>query len=232
MNKKYLLYAGIVFFLIQSCASYRGTFDESPTGHRIAAVGDSITYGFGITKRPQHSYPAQLQNMLGDLWLVGNFGKNGATLLKRGDKPYIYSQQYHHALEFMPDIVIVKLGTNDTKPENRMHLNEFVQDYMDLIKSFQNLKSHPVIFISYPVPAFGHRWGIDNRVITDKIIPAIDRVAEETGVQIIDLYSALSDKGSLYPDTIHPDREGASILAETVFNKLRDTILLMERPED
>ena len=41
---------------------------------KVACVGNSITYGTGIQDREHFSYPVQLQNMLGDKYLVGNFG--------------------------------------------------------------------------------------------------------------------------------------------------------------
>jgi len=59
---------------------------------KIACVGDSITYGAGIPNRMTGSYPAQLHQMLqpyDDQWEVRNFGVSGATLLRRGDLPYV-----------------------------------------------------------------------------------------------------------------------------------------------
>src|SRR5258708_5266746 len=55
---------------------------------KLACVGDSITYGAGIKDRAHDSYPAQLAHMLGDEYKVRNFGVSGATLLKKGDRPY------------------------------------------------------------------------------------------------------------------------------------------------
>ena len=59
---------------------------------RVACVGNSITYGTGIANRDKDSYPAQLQAMLGNKYLVGNFGKPGATLLRHGHRPYFKQQ--------------------------------------------------------------------------------------------------------------------------------------------
>ena len=33
---------------------------------RVACVGDSVTYGYGIRHRAKYNYPAVLQNLLGD----------------------------------------------------------------------------------------------------------------------------------------------------------------------
>ena len=54
----------------------------------VSCVGDSITFGAAIKDRGANSYPSQLQKMLGDGYKVNNFGVNGATLLKKSDKPY------------------------------------------------------------------------------------------------------------------------------------------------
>src|SRR5687768_5658034 len=55
---------------------------------RVACVGDSITFGSGVKDRETNNYPAQLGRMLGEKWEVRNFGVSGATMLRKGDKPY------------------------------------------------------------------------------------------------------------------------------------------------
>src|SRR5512144_115683 len=66
----------------------------------VACVGDSITYGSGIANRAVDSYPAQLQRLLRqyDLsWEVQNYGVSGATLLSRGDLPYVRQAAFANA---------------------------------------------------------------------------------------------------------------------------------------
>ncbi|HSV13091.1 MAG TPA: GDSL-type esterase/lipase family protein, partial [Tepidisphaeraceae bacterium] len=96
---------------------------------KVACVGDSITYGSRIEDRAHDSYPAQLGRMLGDQYNVRNFGVSGATLLKKGDRPYNKTKEYQPALDFAADIVVIMLGTNDSKPQNISHKDEFVADY-------------------------------------------------------------------------------------------------------
>ena len=81
---------------------------------RIACVGDSITYGAGIKDRKNMNYPVQLGKMLGQKYEVKNFGNSGSTMLKKGDKPFWKQREYKAALDFNPNIVVIKLGTNDT----------------------------------------------------------------------------------------------------------------------
>lgn len=183
---------------------------------KVACIGDSITYGAGVKDRTRNCYPTQLGNLLGKKWTVKNFGVNAATLLKKGDKPYWKLNQYKQALAFNPDVVIIKLGTNDSKPQNWKHKDEYVSDYVELIQSFQKLKSKPTVWICYPVPAYPGRWGITDKVMKGEVMPRIDEVAKKANVKIIDLYVALSDKKALFPDSVHPNAEGANLMAKAI----------------
>lgn len=185
----------------------------------VACVGDSITYGSGIADRANDSYPAQLQRILQQYdpaWQVSNFGVSGATLLRRGDKPYIRESAYSAALASNPDIVIIKLGTNDSKPQNWPYKDDFVTDYCDMIDAFRALPSKPVVWICKPVPAFAVSFMIRPEVIRDEILPLIDHISQKMSVPVIDLYTALLDSRSLFPDSIHPNVEGAGLMAQTI----------------
>jgi len=184
---------------------------------KVACVGNSITYGATIENREINSYPAQLAVMLGEHYDVRNFGRSGTTLLSKGDYPYIAYEEYQEALAFLPDWVFIKLGTNDTKPANRVFLDDFLDDYKKLISSFKQLPSHPRIVLLSPVPAFveGDR-GITASVIRDNILPKVRQVAFETGTEIVNLYNLLIDSSTLFTDGIHPSAEGATIIAQRV----------------
>ena len=112
--------------------------------------------------------------------------------------------------------MIIKLGTNDTKPKNWKHKAEYVDDYVELINSFKALKSKPTVWVCYPVPAYPARWGISDKTIKTEVKPMLDAVAKKTNVKIIDLYTALSGMPQLFPDKIHPNAAGAKIIAKTV----------------
>ena len=192
---------------------------------RLACVGDSITFGFGIEGREVNSYPARLQELLGAGWLVGNFGKNGATALKEGHAPYWTAPQYQKALQFEPDLVIIKLGTNDCRPENWSdHGDEYVADYIDLIRSFQGLESKPSVWLCTSAPIFPgpvvERLGFSNAIIKREIIPMLQTIAAETGAEVIDLYSVLDDKPAYFLDGVHPNATGAEVMAKTVAAKM------------
>lgn len=62
-------------------------FNNAAAKIKVACIGDSVTYRYGLESRETDNYPAQLQQMLGDQYEVENFGKSGATLLKKGHRP-------------------------------------------------------------------------------------------------------------------------------------------------
>jgi lysophospholipase L1-like esterase/pimeloyl-ACP methyl ester carboxylesterase len=186
----------------------------------VTCVGDSITFGAAIKDRGTNSYPAQLQKMLGDGYKVHNFGVNGATLLKKGDKPYWKLGAYQNALKSNPQIVVIKLGTNDTKPQNWKHKAEYEADYKALIESFQALPSKPRVIIMFPVPVAKDRWGINEKAVKGQAIPTLRKVSLATGCEIIDLHTAMMSHHDLMPDGVHPNGKGATILA----NRVHDTI--------
>jgi lysophospholipase L1-like esterase len=187
---------------------------------KVACVGDSITFGAGIKSRPTNCYPAQLQALLGDNYYVGNFGVSGATLLKNGNKPYWNLGAYKHALALEPDIVIIKLGTNDTKPENWKHKDSYLPDYKELVQSFASLPSSPKIYLCTPAPVIQDRWGINEKTVTEDVIPAVQQLASEMNLSVIDIYSALQGQKTLFPDGVHPNAEGAAIMAKTILKAI------------
>ena len=106
--KKIILYSLLMLLALHASAQKRT---------KVACVGNSITYGYTLPERETQAYPARLQQMLGDAYQVGNFGKSGATLLNRGHRPYMQQEEYRKAMAFAGDIVVIHLGINDT--ENR-----------------------------------------------------------------------------------------------------------------
>lgn len=219
MNRKTFLSFFSAICVFASTWSACEAAREAPK--RIACVGDSITFGAAIKDRVKNCYPAQLGRMLGEKFEVRNFGVNGATLLKKGDKPYWKLKAYANARDFQPEVVVIKLGTNDSKPRNWKHKEEYVADYVALIESFRKLGSKPVVWLCYPVPAYPGRWGITDKVMKEEVMPRLDEVAKKSGCKVIDLYSALSDKKEMFPDLVHPNAKGATLIAEAVSSAIK-----------
>lgn len=190
---------------------------------KVACVGNSITYGFGLSDPATESYPAQLQQMLGDGYEVGNFGKSGATLLRRGHRPYNEQEEYRRALEFAGDIVVIHLGVNDTDPRNwPNYRDEFVSDYLSLIDSLRSVSPECRVIIARltPIRSSHARFESGTRDWRDEIQEAIAVVAQAADAELIDFSEPLYAYPYLMPDAIHPTKEGARRLAAVVYSAI------------
>lgn len=189
---------------------------------KITCIGNSITYGSGLKEREKNAWPYQLQSLLGNKYEVENFGVSGTTLLHNGNRPYINTPEFKAALKSSPDLVFIKLGTNDSKLINRAHYSNFEQDYSSLIDSFRLLPSKPRIVLVLPVVSFKKDSnGIYDPVIKKEIIPRICKVAFEKKCEIIDLHPLFLGKEEMLPDSIHPSIEGAALIAQRLHDYLQ-----------
>jgi acyl-CoA thioesterase I len=183
---------------------------------RIACVGDSITAGSGLASPQTESWPARLGELLGPDYEVKNCGVSGSTLLKNGNKPYWLVGAFAAATQCRPDIVIIALGTNDSKSVNwDAHQGEFAADTNALIDHFASLPSAPKIYLALPPPAFSKGFGI-MEPNTERIRVILREVAKARHLTIIDLYSPMRGDSALFQDGIHPKAEGAAKIAQTV----------------
>lgn len=83
---------------------------------KVSCIGNSVTYGYLLPEREVNAYPAQLQRLLGEKYAVANFGKSGATLLRKGHRPYTEQEEYRQALEYAGDMVVIHLGLKTRTP--------------------------------------------------------------------------------------------------------------------
>jgi acyl-CoA thioesterase-1 len=179
---------------------------------RVACIGDSIT------ELPY--YPHELQTLLGTNYTVGNFGSGGATVLLDTDKPYIDQFEFVEAKNFLPDIAIIMLGTNDARTDHFKSIDNFVPDYMKLINEIKALKSNPKIFLVKPPPLFDNKLELKNVNLVEGIIPRIEQIANDEGLLIIDVYAALENHPEYFWDGVHPSSEGAAIIANEVYEAI------------
>ena len=189
---------------------------------RVACIGDSITDGYLIDLSDTNGYPAQMQKMLGDGYWVKNFGVSARTLMNSGDLPYMKELAWEDALAFQPDVVVVKLGTNDSKPYNWVHKADFEADLQQMIDALKALPSQPKIYLCAPVPAFKPSWEISEEVITTQIVPMLEKAVRKNGLAgIIDLHTPFADQEALFnEDGIHPTQAGARKMAEIIAKQI------------
>lgn len=193
---------------------------------RVACVGNSITEGHGLADPATEAYPGVLQRLLGNDFVVQNFGLSGYTLMREGDSPYMNApdpakRRFQAALASNPDIVTIKLGTNDSKARNWDHFkDDFGSSFNAMIDSFQCLPSHPIIYICLPIPAAGENFSIRPEVVDNEICPLLRQLAAERGLPVIDLNTAMRPYLETLEDMIHPNRVGSALIAEEIARRL------------
>ena len=219
------LCSGILLFTLMTAAMGQDLAGAEPPAAvrariRIACVGDSITFGQGVQNRETRAYPAELGRLLGSNYEVVNFGVSGATLMRNGDYPYWNLPEFKTIGEFRPNIVILMLGTNDAKLNNWLHKAQFGPDLKNMLDYFSKLPGLPRIYACYPPPLMGLLRKPQDSAIEKDMIPTIRTIAAERGVGVIDVHAALKGRPELLPDGVHPNAEGAALIAQTVYRAL------------
>lgn len=183
---------------------------------RVACIGNSITDGMGIDMSEVYGYPAVLQRLLGKNYNVKNFGVSARTLMNKGDLPYMKEQAWADAQAFLPNIVVIKLGTNDSKDYNWIQGADYGADLQKMVDTLRALPSKPQIYVCSPIPA-ARIWGISDSVIVNGEIPAIKRVVKKNKLAYIDLHTEFKPtEGLMQRDGIHPTDKGAAQLAKII----------------
>lgn len=193
---------------------------------KVACVGDSITYGAGIKGWKENAYPVVLGKLLGDKYCVNNFGYIGRTVQTDADKPFTKEKLYQKSLDYKPDIVILMLGSNDSKPYNWHGLDAFKAAYGEIIDSYVDLESKPIVYIVTPPPAFPYKgdkvwYDLDAGLISGDIVLAAKQLAEEKGLTLIDMNAVFDGRDDLLSDGAHPTAQGAKLFAETVYEAIK-----------
>lgn len=186
---------------------------------RVACVGDSITYGATIGNRKINCYPARLQKLLGSSYDVRNYGTNGSTAQKHGDRPYIKQNVYGRSAKFQPDIVLLMLGTNDSKYFNWKDMDAFMEDYRELVEYYRSLPSQPEVFLMTPSTSYCEGVNEEGFYISNEIVKQIAEEVTaygiEAGLTVIDIHEITAGHREWYPkDPVHPNKAGAQAIAQ------------------
>ena len=182
----------------------------------VACVGDSIT-----AHGNPHGYPAQLGNMLGSAWTVENFGVSGTTLMTHVGNSYQKTPMFQSALASNADVVVIMLGTNDSKAANWPSKKDFfISDYKDLIDKFKAMSSKPRIFLMKPpyISATNRLKMSDAAVVEEGTM--IDQIAKDENVGVLDAHAPTAGHDDYFGDGVHPRPVGAGLIAKVVYEAL------------
>jgi acyl-CoA thioesterase I len=186
---------------------------------KVACVGDSITEGYGLAYQSKSAFPVVLDSILGINYSVLNCGRSATTMQKDGSLPFWTCKEFSNVFVFNPEIIIIKLGTNDTKPQN-WNAIKFEHDYQSMIDTFRTITTKPEIYLCLPAPVFKTHWGINDSLVVHGVIPIIHKLAKTNNLKVIDLYSPLKNEAVNFFDSIHPNEKADNIIAHIIAKEL------------
>ena len=226
-----LLLAGYAYLYFNG---FSGVHPESSTEEgkiKVACVGDSITYGLGVSSWPDSNYPAVLGNLLGPEYHVMNFGESGRSVQETADKPYVKEKSYINSLAYDSDILIFMMGTNDSKPYNWNGKEAFLQAYEKILDSYMQREHPPKLYLCTPATAFYVKGESDGEAgfdIQPNIVEEIAQMIREFATIyqketiLIDINFMTKEHPEWFEkDGIHPNREGAKGIAEYIAEAIK-----------
>ena len=226
--KRKIVVVAVAILLVAALLYHSGFFGGEDKRVRVTCVGDSLTYGSGVLKtRDLNSYPAKLQTKLGTSYVVSNFGLRNATASKNGDLPYVNSGEYSDSLKSNPDIVIIMLGTNDTKTVNWDPV-EYKEGLSTIVSSYVELESKPTVYLVRSPYCFAvdgdytAEYCIQPGIVAGELGEIEEEIAAEYGVSLIDMYSATEGQDDLYTsDGIHFNKHGYELISSTIYTTIK-----------
>jgi acyl-CoA thioesterase I len=201
---------------------------------RIACIGNSITAGARVSDPELNSYPAVFSGMLIRNGYsdhdVKNFGIGGATMIRFGT-PNLW-RLVDSLQVFSPDIVIIKVGTNETVSAPRYnweHIGDFEKDYSDYIKAIRRINPDCRFILCSPLDMVIETDGLsserkkdlsDRRPRIWELRKRIRSIAKKEGAYFLDLTKPFKGRADLMTtsDGVHPNKDGYHYLATLVFD--------------
>jgi acyl-CoA thioesterase I len=171
-------------------------------------------------------YPERLQILLGSKYTVINGGYNSTCLLLKGDLPWMPHMPQLFAAR--PDIVIIELGSNDSKANNWVYGSQYGHDFKVYVDTVRTMKNGVRVIMCYTVPSWGDNT---DDTIRRAQIRMIDQYAPGLNVPIIDLFNPMQNMASHFPDRIHGDDVAQDTIARLLYRGLM-RITAIRGPDD
>ncbi len=190
----------------------------------IACVGDSLTKGEKSGDVIRNSYPAYLQEMLGDEYEVYNYGWGGAAAQNSAATVYKNTYPYKESMTVDPDQVIIMLGTNDARTDNDNWNSadpagscaNYKADLKALVEGYMNLPSNPTVYLA--TPPYINRTAYLTIYNDGGLLAAVQEIADELEIKFIDTFNPTSEYPELIcDDNAHYTAEGYKLIASIMY---------------
>ena len=211
---------GFAYLYFNGMSGVSNTTEASEGQIRVACVGDSTTYGHGISSWPKNNYPEVLQNLLGKEYHVNNYGVSSFAVQEDADRSYRTLAHYQESLSYDADYVVFMMGSNDSKPVNWKGAESFREDLLSLLDSYGDTE---IILCTLPAAFFleGQTDGTTNHDIQPLVVEEIAEITREVAWEreytLIDIHALTQQHPEWFEkDGVHPSNEGAAAIAQEV----------------
>ena len=202
----------------------------------ILCIGDSITQGVGVSDAYYHAYPAQLERLLWKDALVLNLGVSGKTLRSDLTDSYRNTGSYKRALKLAPesDIITIMLGTNDGNRIgtgwNDQDSAIYKQDYETLLQSlYEKNPDLQFVIMNCPTTFRDPEQNFDSATIRGLQAELLDEMnAKGYKTAFFDMHTVTENLEADYPDLLHPNDAGHTVMAEKLAPALAEIIAGLE----
>lgn len=219
-----LIGGGFAYLYFNGMSGMSNTTEAKDGQIKIACVGDSTTYGHGITGWPRNNYPTLLQGLLGEGYHVNNYGVSSHAVQSSSDRPYTSLAHYQESLAYDADVVVFMMGSNDSKPENWVDAETFRADLLTLLESYGDAE---IILCTLPSAFFTeeHTETVTSHDIqpgiVDEIAQTTREIAVEKGYTLLDIHALTAQHPEwISKDGVHPSNEGAAAIAHAVYEEI------------
>ena len=209
---------GFAYLYFNGMSGIADTSEAKDGQIKVACVGDSITYGHGISGWPNNTYPAVLQQLLGEGYHVNNYGVSSFAVQESADRSYRTLSHYQESLAYDADYVVFMMGSNDSKPVNWKGAEAFRNDLVSLLDSYGDAE---IILCTVSSAFFleGQTEGVTNHniqpLVVDEIAQVIREVAADRGCILVDIHALTAQHPEWFEkDGVHPNNEGAAAIAQ------------------
>lgn len=211
---------GFAYLYFNGMSGMSHTTEAAKGQIKVACVGDSTTYGHGITNWPKNNYPVLLQGLLGDAYHVNSYAVSGRAVQPDSDQPYTALPHYQEGVDYGADILVFMMGSNDSKPENWQGADAFREDLLALLDSYGDTR----IILCTPTASFwleGQTEGVTSHdiqpLVVEEIAQIVRDVAAERGYTLLDIHELTAQNPQWFEkDGVHPNNDGAAAIAQAV----------------
>ena len=177
-------------------------FTPLPSGTKVVALGDSLTFGYGVDI--SQSYPTLLANKTG--WHIINAGVNGDTTQN-------ILERLVNVIDENPKLVLLGIGGNDVL--QRVNSASTKNNLRQIIQALQ-AKQISVVLIAQPYLSASALFG----KVSDN--PIYKEVADEVNVPLFSkAWSKILSDDKLKSDQIHANGAGYAQFADELYEFLK-----------